>query len=335
MKRALAILVLFVALPGAAPATTLDVYFIDVEGGQATLIVTPEKETLLIDAGYGVRFGSRDPDRIMAAVRHAGIDRIDYLLVTHFHNDHVGGVPELATRIPIGTFIDYGMPLGTDRLTTTAFRNYEPVRANARHLVPQPGDRLPLKGIDVDVVSSGGAVLSKPLSGAGRPTDGCATAEVHPPDGTENYRSVGVLLRYGRFRFLDLGDLVGRALVDLVCPRNLVGEVSVYLVSHHGNYDTSLPALYHALRPQVVVVNNGPTKGGDAAALSTLGRQKGLDFWQLHASRNEGAVNADDMFLANVDDGQSGYWIKLVASKDGSFTVTNSRTGFSRKYSGR
>src|SRR5205823_6628737 len=144
------------------------IFFVDVEGGQATLIVTPAGQSLLIDTGYA-RSG-RDPDRIMAAVREANLDHIDYLLITHFHPDHVGGVPELAKRIPIRTFIDYGEPMGTDRMTAGGFKAYEPIRSEHPHLVPKPGDRLPLRGIEADVISAAGMVLSRPLRKAAERT---------------------------------------------------------------------------------------------------------------------------------------------------------------------
>ena len=142
-------------------------------------------------------------------------------------------------------------------------------------------------------------------------------------------------IQFGEFRFLDIGDLSGQPLVDLFCPKNLVGEVSAYLVAHHGNYDTNMPPIYGALRAQVAIMNNGVMKGGDPAALTTVRRHPGLDLWQLHASHNEGAINADERFLANLDDGQTGYWLKLSASKDGSFTVSNERTGFTARYPGK
>ena len=151
MKRTALIASLLLILAGQVSARDLDIYFIDVEGGQATLIVTPAGETLLIDAGYGGTRGSRDPDRILAAARAAKVDRIDFLLITHFHPDHAGGVPELASRIPIGTFVDYGTPMGTDRMALGVFRAYEPVRGRHEHIRPSPGDRLPLEGLDVDV----------------------------------------------------------------------------------------------------------------------------------------------------------------------------------------
>jgi competence protein ComEC len=325
---------LIAALASVASGTqALEIFFIDVEGGASTLVVTPAGQSLLIDAGYGGREG-RDPARIIAAAADAGITRIDYLLVTHFHNDHVGGVPELASRIPIGTFIDYGVPLGTDRMTIGAFRNYEPVRGDHPHIEPRPGDRLPLDGIQATVVSAGGALLSAPLEGAGHANDACVGAEDYVEDGTENFRSIGVMFQLGSFRFLALGDLSGNTLTRLVCPTNLLGEVSVYLVAHHGDYDTNVPALYAAERPRVAIMNNGVRKGGSPDAFKTLNSRPDLeDLWQLHASRNPGAVNATDEMIANVDDdGTTGYSIRLTAFADGSFRIVNGRTGFGKMY---
>jgi beta-lactamase superfamily II metal-dependent hydrolase len=344
MQRVTLIVPLLLTLAAPALARDLEIFFIDVEGGQSTLIVTPAGQTLLIDAGYGPRAGrggdpaipnitGRDPDRILAAARAAGVDRIDYLLITHFHNDHVGGVPDLASKIPIGTFIDYGMPLGTDRMATNGFRAYEPVRDHAsEHLQPQPGDRLPLRGITVDIVSAAGELMTTPLAGAGQVNGACAGLEDFPEDGTENFRSIGMVLKFGAFRFVDLGDLSGNTLGKLVCPANLVGEVSVYLVAHHGNYDSNVPALVAAFRPQAAVMNNGAFKGGDPESFKTLRAQPEMDLWQLHESRHEGAQNSPDPFIANVDDGTTGYWLKLTAKEDGSFEVLNSRTGFVKKY---
>jgi len=329
-------------LAGSASARDLEIFFIDVEGGQATLIVTPAGQTLLIDAGYGPRgraggpdIVGRDPARILAAARAAGISRIDYLLITHFHNDHVGGVAGLAEKIPIGTFIDYGSPLGIDRMATNGFRAYEPVRAAHDRLEPKPGDRLPLKGMEVHVVSAAGELLSTPLPGAGEPNPACDSLEHHVEDGTENFRSIGIRLQFGAFRFVGLGDLSGNKLAGLACPLNLLGEASAYLVAHHGNYDSNVPALLTALRPQVAIMNNGAFKGGAPDSLATLLAQPDMDLWQLHASLNPRSRNAPDAFIANVDEGTTAYWIKLTAKEDGSFEVVNDRTGFVRKYGPR
>ena len=333
MKRVILTVLLIPVLAGAAStAKALEIFFIDVEGGASTLIVTPAGQSLLIDAGYGGR-GGRDPARILAAAAEAGIDRIDYLLITHFHNDHVGGVPELVSSIPIGTFIDYGPPLGTDRMANGGFRTYEPVRTEHPHIQPQPGDRLPLNGIEADIISAGGMLLSTPLRGGGGTNEACAGREDHPEDGTENFRSIGVMLQFGSFRFLALGDLSGNTLTGLACPRNLLGEASVYLIAHHGDYDTSVPALYAALRPRVAIMNNGVTKGGAREAFKTAHVSPGLeDLWQLHESRNPGAQNAPDSFIANVDDGAAAHWIKLTAMGDGGFRIVNGRTGFTKTY---
>ena len=325
-----------VCATGAASTRELEIVFIDVEGGASTLLVTPAGQSVLIDAGYGGRDG-RDPARILAAAADAGVTRIDYLLVTHFHNDHVGGVPELAARMPIGTFIDYGLPWGTpigsDRMTRGAFQAYAPFREGHRHIMPRPGDRLPLEGIQATVVSSGGALLTTPLAGGGRANDRCAGAEDHPEDGTENYRSIGVMFQLGAFRFLALGDLSGNTLTRLVCPTNLLGEASVYLVAHHGDYDTSVPALYAAVRPQTAIMNNGVTKGGSPDAFKALRGAPGLeDLWQLHASRNERVVNAPEELIANVDEGTTSHTIRLTASADGSYRIVNGRTGFAKSY---
>jgi beta-lactamase superfamily II metal-dependent hydrolase len=321
----------------ASAARTLDIYFIDVEGGQSTLIVTPSGESLLIDTGYP-ELNGRDPDRIMAAVSDAHISRIDYLLITHFHEDHDGGAAELARRLPVRTYIDYGSPKETGPDVVAAFAAYEAARRGGRHIVPNPGDRLPIKDVDVEVVSAGGAKLSRPLRGAGEPNPACGAYERRADITTENPRSIGVRLRYGAFRFLDLGDLGWNALGELVCPSNLIGEIDVYLAAHHGNGDAAVPALVDALRPRVAIVNNGVVKGGTATGLSVLRNAPGLeDIWQLHRTINNGAENVPDAFIANLegDERDLAAWIKLSATADGRFTVGNGRTGWSKTYARR
>ena len=321
-------------LATAQSASPLEIFFIDVEGGQATLIVTPERQSLLIDAGYGR--SSRDPDRILTAARTAGVERIDFLIATHFHSDHVGGVPELAGRIDIGTFIDYGSPGGTpfgdDRMSLRGFASYESVRSRGRHLEARPGTRLPLTGVEAHVVSAGGRLLETPLTADAGPPAACASLEDHVDDGTENFRSVGVVLRHGAFRFVDLGDLSGNTLPRLVCPRNLLGRASVYQIAHHGNYDANSPAILDALNPLAAIMSNGPTKGGHPMTLRTIRARANVDLWQLHASRHDGADNAPDDFIANVDGGATSHWIRLTAQQDGSFTLTNERRAFTRAY---
>lgn len=335
---------------GAAPGE-LRIYFIDVEGGQSTLLVTPERETLLVDAGYAGDGGldsrpgdpakARDPGRIRAAMRDAGVDRIDYLLVTHFHLDHMGGVPELAQLVPIGTFIDHGSayppedrarPNLVDARDAAAYDAYLPVRARGRHLLARPGDRLPLKGVEAVFVSADRQVLKSALPGAGQRNAACSPsplASSYPGD--ENMRSNGFVLSFGRFRFLNLGDLSDRPLYDLMCPLNLIGMVDVYLVPHHGNVGASDPATLAAFSPRAAVVNNGARKGGRTPTLEMLGEAAGVDSWQLHASSEAGTSNAPPERIANLDE-TTAHWFKVVARPDGSFTLTNGRTGAVKSY---
>ena len=326
-----------------AAGRELRIYFIDVEGGQSTLIVTPAGETLLVDAGYPGRDG-RDPDRIQAAMRDAKVSRIDYLLVTHMHEDHNGGVGELAKRVPIGAFIDYGSPVETGDDVIAAFKAYSAARDKdgkngAPHIIPKPGDPLPLLGLDVRVVSADGEALSTPLPGAGQPNAACAGYEPRPFATRENPRSIGIHLRYGRFRFLDLGDLVGPALLKLVCPNNLIGRVDAYLLTHHADVDTNVPPVLAAIRPRVAISNNGGYKGGSPQTFVTLREHAEVEgVWQLHKAMRYGVdENVSDAFIANLEFGvrDRGEWLKLTASDAGSFSVTNGRTGWTRTYDDR
>jgi competence protein ComEC len=341
--------VLTVMVAHATAGKTLDIYFIDVEGGQSTLIVTPAAETLLIDAGFpgsgtfqskpGAAREARDALRIAAAAHDAGVARIDYLLITHFHADHDGGVPELAQLLPIRAFVDHGsVPPQAEQSvpgTLDAFSAYAVVRAKGRHLEPKPGDRLPLKGIEATVISSAGSTIGTPLPGAGRRNAACAASAPGPQEPNENPRSTGIRLRFGKFRFLVIGDLTGRPLFDLVCPNDHIGPVDVYLVAHHGGADAADPATFAAFMPRAAILNNGPMKGGAPEMLAGLRRAQGLeDVWQLHRSESAGAENFADDRIANLDE-HTAHWIKLSANDDGSFRLTNARTGMGKSYPAR
>ncbi|MEO6222383.1 MAG: MBL fold metallo-hydrolase [Vicinamibacterales bacterium] len=330
-------------------AQTLDIYFIDVEGGQSTLIVTPAGQTLLIDAGFpgsggfSARAGdpakARDAQRILAVTKQAGVARINYLLATHFHADHAGGVPELSQLIPIEAFIDHGgVTEDADRAvpgTIAVHQAYAAVREGKRHLEPRPGDRLPLTGLEAIILSSGGETLSMPLpEAASAPNTSCVGPGVAASEVTENPRSTGVLLQFGKFRFLDVGDLSGGPLFSLACPSDRLGPVDVYLVSHHGGEDASEPSLFAAITPRVAILNNGATKGGAVATLKTLRASPGTETWQLHRSELKGAENVGDEHIANLSE-TTAHWIKISASADGSFTVTNARAGFTKRYPAR
>ena len=331
---------------GAGPAEELQIYFIDVEGGQSTLIVTPHHRSLLIDAGFpgsgtfestpGDPIAARDANRVLATARQAGLKRIDFLLVTHFHGDHMGGVAELAKLLPIRTFIDHGSPDAdaeeTSPGTLALFRGYEAARAAGQHLQPRPGDQLPLKELDALVVSAAGSVLRRPLPGAGISNPLCASAAVPPGEPHENPRSTGVLVSFGRFRFLDIGDLTGEPLSRLACPSNRIGRVDVYLVAHHGGADAADPAIFAAFNPRVAVVNNGLKKGGARNTLEALHHVAGLeDAWQLHRSDAAQEQNFPAARIANLDE-STAHWILLTAHRDGSFSIVNGRTGEAKRY---
>jgi competence protein ComEC len=332
----------------AEVSAPLTIYFIDVEGGQSTLVVTPERHSLLIDtgwAGQGKGFSpgdpheARDANRIMAAAKDAGITRIDYLLITHFHPDHDGGIAELGKLTPVGTFIDHERPSKWARFTSPdiepAYKAYLAQRQGHEHIVPKPGDALPIPGVEVTVVSSAARILTKPLPGGGVPVPLCGTTRtVRAGDPFENPRSTGILLQFGRFRFLDVGDLTGKPLRGLACPKSLVGPVSVYLVAHHGGIDAFDLATFAAFSPEVAIMNNGLKKGGGAATFHALHHVAGLkDAWQLHLSSNT-AENFPAAFVANLDE-VSSYWIKLQAQSNGAFRIQNPRTGTWTSYAPR
>jgi hypothetical protein len=286
----------------------------------------------------GVPRLARYAQRILATAHHAGLKAIDYLLITHFHPDHDGGVPELARLIPIRGFIDHGTitPDADQHVpgSLAAFNAYATVRATGRHVEPRPGDRLPLRGIDAVVVSSAASTIVKPLAGGGAPNPACGPSAPGTRD-NENPRSTGFRLQFGEFRFLDFGDLSGAPLFKLFCPNDLLGAADVYLVPHHGGADVSDPAMLGAIPPRAALINNGATKGGAAKMFASLQRAKGIeDVWQLRRSENTDAQNFADDRIANLD-GSTGYWIKVSARKDGSFVLTNARTGASKSYPAR
>lgn len=317
-------------------AKPLQVHVVDVEGGQATLIVAPSGESMVIDAGWSGR-NARDADRIVAACKKAGVKRIDYLVVTHYHEDHVGGVPQLADRIPIRTFVDHGPSVETDARPKELERAYLSYREKGQHLQVKPGDTIPLKGVQVDVISSNGDLIAKPMAGAGAANPLCAAATKKDVDKTENARSIGLLFTLGNFRLLDLADLTWNKELELMCPDARLAPVDVYLVTHHGMNMSGSAAIVHALRPRVAVMNNGARKGGTLQAWQVLHTSPGLeDIWQLHYSIPGGKDgNPPDTFLANTDEQCEGKGISVTALPDGSFTVSNARNKYTKSYKPR
>jgi beta-lactamase superfamily II metal-dependent hydrolase len=337
MSRLLSVafyILVLVELGVAANTNSLQIYFVDVEGGQATLVVSPSGESLLIDTGWS-GYEGRDADRILAAAREAGVKQIDYVLITHYHRDHVGGVPQLVDGIKVGTFVDHGPNLEDSAVTRADYAAYEKTIAGHAHVVVKAGWGLPIKGIQVRVVSAAGEHISDPLPGAGEANTYCGAEPTPPVDETENSRSVGVMISYGQFRFLDLGDLTKKREMELACPNNLLGTVDLFLVTHHGGDLSNPKALVWALRSEVAVIDNGPRKGASPVAWQIVHDAPGLqDLWQLHyAEDSDKEHNVTPERIANPKENCEGKYLKVLAEKDGSFTLTNERTGLQKKYS--
>ena len=336
---ALGCCICLLALPCfAAPATKpapkpLQIYFIDVEGGQATLVVSPSGQSLLIDAGWP-GYEGRDADRIVAAAHQAGLKQLDYVLITHYHRDHVGGVPQLLDGIKVGTFVDHGPNMEDSEVTRTDYAAYEKVLAGHTNVNVKAGWGLPMKGIEVRVLTSSGDHIASPLPGAGEANPYCAKEPPAAEDNTENARSVGVLITYGQFRFLDLGDLTKKKELELACPNNLIGTVDLFLVDHHGMDLSNSKALVWALHPRVAVIDNGPRKGSSPAAWQIVHDSPGLeDLWQLHyAVESDRDHNVAEDNIANMKENCEGKYIKVTANADASFTVANGRTGAEKAY---
>jgi beta-lactamase superfamily II metal-dependent hydrolase len=338
-----AVLILGVGISAwAAPEQkdkALHIYFIDVEGGQATLFVTPAGQSLLIDTGWPGNDG-RDADRIVAAAKKAGISKIDYVLITHFHDDHVGGVPQLVARFPVGTFIDHGDNRETtDAVTEKDWKAYQAVLATGKYkrISAKPGDVLPVKGMRATVISSDASLIEKPLPGAGEENPYCKDAEQFPADKTENLRSLGTYINFGKLRILDLGDLTHDKEMQLMCPTNKIGKIDIYIVSHHGWAQSSSPAFVYGLAPRVAIMDNGAKKGGTPSVLDIIKKSPALeDLWQLHYSEEGGAAhNVAAEFIANPDGSDSANGLELTAHPDGSFDVFNVRTQKSKHYPAR
>ena len=347
---------LAMSLPAAQSpgARTLDVYVIDVDGGESTLFVSPSGESLLVDAGWP-GFDGRDADRIAAVAAQAGVKQIDYLVVTHFHADHMGGVAQLAVRLPIRHFIDHGADVQTGDRAAAAFQPYAAIR-HGSHVEARPGLTIPITGLSAQIIAAGGAVLGAPLAGAGQPNPRCAGFKVQDTvpgqeaTRAEDGRSVSTSITFGTFRTVIMGDLGWNLERDLMCPTNKVGTVDLYLVSHHGAETSGSEAFVYALHPRVAVMNNGAAKGGAVQTFQILRASPGLeDLWQNHYSIAAANDNRPESFIANLEPrtlsaqsatGQptapnhmgTANWIKVAASSDGSFTVTNSRNGFSKRY---
>jgi competence protein ComEC len=349
------------ALGGLAEAQTLDIYVIDVEGGNATLFVTPAHDSLLIDTGNAGEVASvRDAGRILEAMKDAGVQQIDHLIITHWHGDHFGGLAELASKTTIKEFVDHGPNVQPGELADNFLKNtYPGLYAKAKHTVAKPGDKIVMAGLDVRVVASAGETIKTPLPGGGKANPYCANYKPGE-NNAEDPQSVGIHVAFGKFRTIHLGDLTKNKEFELMCPNNRIGTVDVLLGLHHGQASSNSEVAVHAMHPRVAIMNDGTRKGGEPEVMKTVHSSPGLeDLWQLHFSLLSGQeYSVPGMFIANKIDEQqaampiapmaapqpgpgappapvhngTAYWIKVSAKQDGSFTVTNARNGFSKTY---
>jgi beta-lactamase superfamily II metal-dependent hydrolase len=355
----------FLAVAGLASQArtgkTLDLYLIDVEGGNATLFVSPSGESVLIDTGNGGAAASRDADRMMAAVKDAGLSQIDHLITTHWHADHFGAMAELSGRVPIRDFIDHGANVQPAQATDDFLQKvYPSIYGKSKHTVAKPGDKVAMTGVDWRIVTAGGDAIKTALPGAGKSNPYCAAYKAQDVDKTENAQSVGSVITFGKFRAAHLGDLTWNKEFDLMCPANRIGRIDLFVVSHHGQPISNSPVLVHAIHSRVAIMNNGTRKGGQPDAMRVIHSAPGLeDLWQLHFSLLSGQeYTVPGLFIANTIDEEPAsmpvaalpppppgpgtapppahngpaHWIKVSAQADGSFTVTNTRNSFSKTY---
>jgi beta-lactamase superfamily II metal-dependent hydrolase len=338
-------------------------YFIDTEGGQATLFVSPTGQTLLVDAGNA---GERDLNRILEVIKTAGVTQIDHFWLTHYHGDHYGSLLDIAKQVPVKHLYDHGPSIESERPNIIKFQAaYAEFYKTVPRTIVKPGDKLPLTGTETTTVMSNSVPMKTPLPkapAAGRSNPACAShkerdeSKVDP----DNHYSAGFVMNFGRFRMIDLGDLTWSREFMLMCPNNPVGTIDLYLTNHHGLDQSGAPAFVHAIQPRVAIMNNGTRKGGAVQTFQTLETSPGFeDLWQLHWSYAGGIEhNAPGMMIANIDApdqlaavitgattlpaGNTGmaahspaHYLKVSARQDGSFTVTNTRNGYSRTYAAR
>jgi competence protein ComEC len=349
------------ALAQTRAAKPLEIYIVDVEGGNATLFVTPSGETVLIDTGNGGAAAARDAGRIVEAAKAAGVTKIDHLITTHWHGDHFGGLAEFVKQIPVARYYDHGPNVQPAQAADDFLKTvYADLTSKAMHTVVKPGDTIPVKDLNWRVVASAGNVLKTNLPGAGKPNPYCAASKAQDPDPTENAQSVSSYITFGKFHVTHMGDLTYNKELDLMCPNNRLGSTDLFIVSHHGQAISNSPALVHALHPRAAIINNGTRKGGQPDAMRVLFSSPGLeDLWQMHFSLLSGQeYTVPGAFIANQVDqpgdaipvgtwtpplpGQqappapahngTSHYFKVTAQQDGTFTVTNTRNSFTKTY---
>jgi competence protein ComEC len=319
-----ALIFLLLAASAAQAAKNLEIYFIDTEGGQATLVASPSGQAMLIDTGY-TGFGGRDANRIAEAAKLAHVKRINVLFLTHHHADHAGGVKNLLEVLPVEAFYDHGGDIEKDGKYSD---EYTKAMGTSPHTVYKPGDKIPIKDLDITVVVAG----QRHVETKGPPNPFCAGLAPKEGEKGENPQSGGVVIEFGKFRFADLGDIIYNEELALMCPENRVGKLDLLLTPHHGTHVS--PKADYAMAPRVVMMNDGATKGGKLEAYQMWQGMKGLeDLWELHFAMAGGKDgNSPDTFIANIDEKCEGKYLKVTAHEDGSFTVYNSRNKFTKTY---
>ncbi len=371
------VILLLASAAGLRAAPPLTIYVIDESPVDATaaLVVAPSGESMLIDTGF-----ARNLDRVLATLKLAGVAKLDYVVVTHYHHDHAEGFPGLAAKFPISTIVDHGpgaeaghddawwkerrwetfvnqeLRPGMGKSADALYAAHAKAREGLRHIVPKPGDKLPFGAVEARILASAGAVITSPLAGAGDANAACAQTEVRAADDGDDQNSLGLLLTFGRFRFIHLGDLSWERLYALFCPRNLVGTVDAYLATHHASRfpkssaysdyfwrrSAPLEAEVLGLKPRAAILSAGYRAGryGTNDGFRVLRMVPDMDVWQTVRvtpgsvdKSDQNDYNSAESFIANMTDRNDALrYIKLEAHSDGSFVVTNSRNGFSKTY---
>jgi len=363
--RRCALLVLLAAGICLGSGRTLDLYVIDVGQGNATLLVSPSGKAMLYDDGPRKTAGN-----VMAVMKEAGVKELDYIVISHYHEDHFGGTAEIAGKFKVGTFADHGASVeaakseewwktlkgsqykdGMGRAYDELYGQYTKTTAQGRHLVVKAGDKIAFQGVETQAVCAAGKRISKPLKGAGEPNPACAGIESRLEDYGEDGQSIGLLFTLGKFRFIELGDLSWNLSNALFCPNNPIGAVDAYVITHHArsypkeagelswSWSSCPKSEVWGLRPRIAIGSLGsgaPIRRPDA--LEVVHASPGLeDLWQTRVVTvgAEKEYNAPEQFIANMGGrSETPAYIKVSASPGGSFTVTNSRNSFTKRYRG-